>query len=127
MNQHLAYYVISYYGRFMTENERRAHFHLGITMKATKGRSDALAQDEARRHAYYSRDLSEDPEILRLAVNGFRSFVERTAQRILAEHGESVFLNSCPRCGQLARTSSARQCRFCHLDWHAAPAIPTTL
>jgi hypothetical protein len=46
MNQHLAYYVISYYGRFMTENEGRAHFHLGITMKATKGRSDALAQDE---------------------------------------------------------------------------------
>ena len=126
MNQRLANYVIKYYGRFMTESERRAQSHLTYTMKAAKGRSDTLAQQEAKRHQFYSRGISEDPEVLRLTSDGFQPFAERTAKRILAEHAEAVLLNCCPRCGELTRTPMARQCRFCHFDWHAAAAIPTT-
>jgi hypothetical protein len=126
MNRLRANYVIAYYGRFMNEDERRAQSHLIHTMKAAKGRSDALAQQEAKHHHFYSRGISDDPEVLRLSSNGFQAFAERTAERILAEHEEDVFLNNCPRCGELARTPMARQCRFCHLDWHSEFAIPTT-
>jgi hypothetical protein len=49
--------------RFMTNPERLAHRHLVGTMKATKGRSDVLAQEEARGHKFYFRLVSDDPDI----------------------------------------------------------------
>ena len=122
MNSRLAYYVISYFPSFMTESERRTHHHLMVTMKATKGRSDAMAQEEAKRHIVLSTSLSGDSEVLQLASNGYQSFAEQTARRILADYREGVFLNCCPRCGELARTPKARQCRYCRHDWHDVPA-----
>ena len=43
--------------------------------------------------------LSDDREALRLANGGIEAFREQTATRILAEHGDEVILNQCPRCG----------------------------
>jgi hypothetical protein len=56
--------------------------------------------------------------VLELAREGIESFMERTADRILAEYGDEVFLNYCPRCLALAKSPHARQCRFCRHDWH---------
>ncbi len=113
-----AQYVLLYYGRYMTLNETAAYKHLHATMKATKGRSDTLAQQEAKDHITLSKLLTDDPEIARLAKDGYEIFAERTAERILTERKDGVFLNFCPRCHELARTPKARQCRFCGLDWH---------
>lgn len=111
-------YVINYYGYLMSKPEKRAYSHLAGTMKATMGRSDLQAQNQARSHESFGRWLCNDAELLRLTRDGYESFVERTAERILAEHKEKVFLNYCPRCRQLARTPKAKQCRFCGNDWH---------
>jgi hypothetical protein len=54
MNSSLAHYVVTYYGRLMTKSEQRAHSHLMATMKATKGRSDKRAQEEAPHDSYWS-------------------------------------------------------------------------
>jgi uncharacterized C2H2 Zn-finger protein len=27
-------------------------------------------------------------------------------------------VNRCPRCGEVAKTPKAKQCRFCKHDWH---------
>jgi type IV secretory pathway VirB4 component len=121
---HQAHYVITYYGRFMTRNEMAAYRHLQAAMKATHGRSDAAAQQEAQRHRTFSRLTTTDPEILQLTDKGYERFVERTAERILAENENDIFLNFCPRCHELARTPKAQQCRVCGLDWH--PAEQTT-
>jgi hypothetical protein len=51
-------------------------------------------------------------QVLRLASGGIDVFVVRTAQRILDEHKNKIVLNNCPRCGALAKTPKARQCRF---------------
>jgi hypothetical protein len=109
----------------MTEVERRAHRHLMSTMKATLGRSDAGEQEEARRHTVHSRWLSDDPEVLQLTSDGVQGFAERTANRLLAEQRDAVFLNYCPRCHELARTPKAQQCRFCGHDWHHTSEVPT--
>jgi hypothetical protein len=118
MEPDLARYVIRYYGHFMNLTEHLAYRHLAGAMKATKGGSDISAQAEAKKSMIHSRLLSEDPAVLLLARNGLQPFAEVTAERILAEHGEKVFLNRCPRCQGLARTPSPRQCRACGLDWH---------
>ena len=120
MNLELAYYVVKYYEKLMSDVERRANSHLLGTMKATMGRDDAAAQREAMQKPHYSKWLTEDPEVLKLASDGLQKFRVRTAARILEDHGEEVFLNYCPRCHELARTPTARQCRFCGDDWHTA-------
>ena len=112
-------YILRYYSRFMNQKEHLAFRHLAATVKATHGRSDVIAQQETRSSkAHLRKLLSEDPEVLRLASDGMEAFVQQTVTRILAEHGDEIVLNRCPRCGALARTPTARQCRSCHHDWH---------
>jgi len=124
MNPDVAYYVVRYYQRFMTHVESRAHSHLIGTLKATHGRDDLTAQQEAKQKTSYRRMLSDDPEVLELSRDGLQAFRERTAERILKDHKTEVLLNCCPRCHELTRTPKARQCRFCGFDWH--PATQTT-
>ena len=116
IDSHSAWYVVNYFGHLMTQPERAAYWHLTATIKATH-RDDAAAQEEAMSNKINARFLSADPEVLRLASVGWQQFLKTTAQRILSEHADQVFLNCCPRCGRLAKTPRAKQCRFCRHDW----------
>src|SRR3979411_110027 len=128
MDTDTAKYVFFYYSHLMTEHEQLAYRHLTVTGKATHGRTDTAAQEEAKGSEFYlfhilSGDpnvplLSHDPNVLRLARDGIEAFISRTGQRILSDHRGQIFLNCCPRCGALTRTPTARQCRFCLHDWH---------
>jgi len=121
MDRHLADYVIRYYGQFMTDKERLAQPHLIGTEKATRGRTDSAAQKEAKSARSHLRELlSDDPDVLELAGGGIEKFVQRTAERIMAAHPHEVYVNRCPRCGEVAKTPKARQCRFCMHDWHSS-------
>lgn len=123
MDAAVASYIVRYYGYLMTKQEKLAHKHLAGTLKATHGRSDLAAQQEARGGSRHLREmLADDPEVLLLVSRGFQTFVEQTAERILSQHGEGIVLNRCPRCGALAKTPKAQQCRFCGHDWHDGPA-----
>jgi len=114
----IAQYVFGHYPQLMNDVERRAHRHQSGAMKATLGRSDVQAQLEARTHHEFSTWLSNDPEVLSVTASGYDAFVERVAARIVNEHADQVFFNRCSECGGLARTPTARQCRFCGHDWH---------
>ena len=114
-----AKYVFHNYMNLMTPKEAQAFRHIGGTMKATMGRSDVAAQEEVKRGSDHLRTwLSDDPEVLLLARDGYDAFVSRTGQRILRDNQDRIVLNYCPRCNGLARTPKARQCRFCGHDWH---------
>jgi hypothetical protein len=102
----------------MTKQEWLAHKHLAAALKFTQGRSDLAAQQEAKLRPGVRWAMSDDPEVIRLTSNGYEAFVEQTTKRILAEHADEVVLNRCPKCGALARTPKARQCRYCKHDWH---------
>ena len=115
----LSMYVFTYYGHLMTEQEWRAYRHLAGTSKATHGRSDAVAQEEAKGStSYFRRLLSDDPSVRCLTRDGLEEFVLRTGLRILSDHPDQILLNRCPRCNALARTPRAQQCRLCGHDWH---------
>lgn len=108
MDPNLAAYVVRFYGHFMNKQEQLAHRHLMATEKATYLQSSKPL----------SGLLSDDPAVLDLTRDGGEVFMERTAGRILKEHRSEIFLNYCSRCGALAKTPKARQCRFCLHDWH---------
>lgn len=119
MDPHLARYISAYYSCFMTEKEILAYRHLGSTAKATHGRTDLAAQEEIWNSTRPYRELlSDDPEVLELTRDGMESFLQRTSERIMAAHADEIHVNRCPRCGEVAKTPKARQCRFCRLDWH---------
>jgi hypothetical protein len=123
MEKKKAQYVLRYYGHLMTTQERLAQRHLIGTEKATHGRSDVAAQNEVKNSSHHlSSLLSNDPEIVQLASDGIDAFMIRTAQRILDDHSNEMVFNNCPRCGALAKTPKARQCRFCRHDWHSGAA-----
>jgi hypothetical protein len=119
LNYGVARYVVRFHDHLLTDVERRTQRHLFATMKATKGRSDRAAQVEAQKSKALSKLLSDEPEVLQLARDGHREFEMRTAARLLADFGDQVFFNYCPRCGKLARTPTAKQCRYCGNDWHS--------
>ena len=113
MNIELINYIIRFYVNLFNENERKALRHIHSIIKL------GPVQENDTRLEMYKRTqrISSDPKVLELIENGYDKFYERTAKRILTEYPEKVFINECPKCGKLARTPTAKQCRFCQHKW----------
>ena len=59
----------------------------------------------------------KDDKINELVSLGKEALENKIAYRLLEEHSKEL-LNNCPKCGGLARTPFAKQCRHCGYDWH---------
>ncbi|MBN1209666.1 MAG: hypothetical protein JXB05_32760 [Myxococcaceae bacterium] len=95
-------YLMRYYKKWMTPQESKA---------AGVGR---LATPEGERWA------TDDLEVQALLARGKQAFASTLEQRLLREHPGEVVINRCPKCGGVARTPRARQCRFCAHSWREA-------
>jgi peptide methionine sulfoxide reductase MsrB len=106
-------YIIASFTDLMTENERQAHrnFQLQMTLDHTRN------QDEVYKNKITGM-MKFNPEIKKLAEDGWPAFEERAAARLLAEHGERIYATTCTRCGKFPRTAKALQCYHCGHDWH---------
>jgi DNA-binding winged helix-turn-helix (wHTH) protein len=113
----VARYILTYHSNLMTKLECRVQGHLAAKSMMTLWGNRPPAE-QAYMPEDYSRYLSTDPVVLKLANDGYEAFAERTATRILEKYGKRLKLNRCPRCACVARTAKARQCRFCGCDWH---------
>jgi len=113
VNIETAKYISNYYHQFFNEKENIAHRHLNSIYKLN-GESES-----SPRYKIYKRTgkITSDKEALELIKDGETEFFINTANRILKEHKEEVFLNNCPNCQKLARTPKARQCRHCGNKW----------
>ena len=96
VNSRITHYVVRFHGHLMTEVERKAQRHLFATMKAMKGASDERAQCEAKKHKIHSRMLCDEPDVLRLARDGYEAFELRVAARILGDSTDKVFFQPLP-------------------------------
>jgi len=110
MEQDQARYIVRYYSHLMSTEEKFAYTNLNVQLKS--------AHASPSMQAHLSQLLSDNPEAVELAKDGLEAFEQQAAGRILEVHGNTVILNYCPRCGKLAKTPKARQCRFCFHDWH---------
>lgn len=112
MDQELVDYIINYYPSLLSFKEKAALKHSFATDKGESLQSQFLKDK-------ILRDLAtKDMEVLKLLDNGYDEFKKVSAAKILREHGDQVFINNCPKCGRLARTPLAKQCRHCGHNWH---------
>ena len=110
-------YMLRYFGGLMNKQEELAWRHYSSEYKLThRENQDSI---EKIRKIYLSKGwLTEDEQIIKLLENGIDHFRLKTAERILNENLDKINFNNCPKCGKLARTPKAKQCRFCGYDWH---------
>jgi hypothetical protein len=110
-------YILNYYSRFMTLNEVAATKHHITSYKFR----ETLSNDTRGEKAKFLRQkewLSNSKDVLNLLEGGYEQFRLKTAERILEENSDKIYFNKCPKCGMLARTPQAKQCRFCGYNWH---------
>jgi hypothetical protein len=110
MNE-LAVYIINYYGNLMTAEENAAHQSILAEYKIERANSPSMTET-------MQPLVSTDPKVRALLANGREAFFAGVRDRVLRDHPNEVFLNNCPRCGALAKTPTAKQCRKCFFSWH---------
>jgi hypothetical protein len=94
----LSAYVCEYFGKFLTPHENHVFYRAFWESKAAIG-------DESRRAMIHRRFLAEDnPAVIESLRGGVDAFRLATCRRILAEHGDEVFVNRCARCQRVVAT-----------------------
>ncbi|WP_316634390.1 hypothetical protein [uncultured Flavobacterium sp.] len=107
-------YIFQNSWEYYSVSERKAIDHHFGTFKFGKYPDNTHPKiDEVKK-----RFLTTDNEVLKLLENGYPEFIKNTAIRIFNEHENQLELNLCPKCGKIARTPKAKQCRFCGNNWH---------
>jgi len=105
-------YVFEYFGHLMADDEKIAWRHYTSTVKME---GSSAEQKAARTRLSLKRGwMTDKQEVLQLLDDGVDAFKEKVVQRILSEKEGEVYFNTCPECGQLARTPKAKQCRRGH-------------
>jgi len=116
MDQNTAKYIVTYFSKLLTKEERLAIRHTHSIVKLGIDTDPAIVPKALNIYKKASW-ISEDESILNLLKDGYDTFEVTVAKRILNQQKEEVFLNICPDCGKLARTPFAKQCRFCKHRW----------
>lgn len=109
-------YIIDYNSNFMTDLEAKAWKHYTTTFSMPSLRANDPSS-EVQQHLLEIGWITDNKEALALLQDGWLKFRENTALRIFKEHADEIFFNNCPKCGILARTPMAKQCRFCSHQW----------
>lgn len=104
-------YIITYYSNLLTFEENLANKHY-MTQQKSMDSSHKL------REMLMSKWRTTNKDALKLLEGGYDNFKRKVCERVMSETPKEVFVNNCPKCGKLARTPYAKQCRFCNYDWH---------
>ena len=111
MESELKKYLLEQCRDWMLEEEKVVLRRLSLTEYGdTTTRKSALAE--------YKMELLykfQDDHVNKMVSLGKTQAEENIARRILKDNPD--ILNTCPKCGKLARTPKARQCRFCGNKW----------
>ena len=110
--------LLKNYVQFFTADEGPA---IRIYIRALK--ASGSSEDSAQAFVDHVERLaeSEPPETRALLTAGHDEFWRRASERVLRDHGASLVINRCPRCSCIVASPGARQCLWCHYDWHICP------
>jgi len=113
MTKELKTYLLSYCRDWMLPEELKALDRIGLTDEGELI-TRKIALENPKMEAFYG---FQDKKINELVELGAERLKDKIALRILTENRNEV-INNCPKCGKLARTPKAKQCRYCQYDWH---------
>ncbi len=113
MDEELEKYLLAQCREWMLPEEIRALNRIGLTVHGEKV-TRAAALTEFIMEANFG---FMDEKTNRLVDLGEQGLNRAIAERLLIDSGNKI-INTCPKCGHLARTPKAKQCRFCGHDWH---------
>jgi hypothetical protein len=114
MDKETANYIIQYFSQLLTQEERLAIKHTMSLEKLSNSTNSNL--DKIFKQAGW---ITENQTAIDLLKDGYDAFEIKVAKRICNNHQQEVFLNNCEKCGKLARTPYAKQCRHCGHNWHS--------
>lgn len=79
------------------------------------------SEDDARADGFWLGPVRRAfPDLLEeVSRRGSAAIMRDAADRVLRERASEVFLNNCPRCGNLLLTPRAKQCFSCGYDGRA--------
>lgn len=119
MRNQIANYIINYFPSVLTDKERIAIRHIQSLQKLDNTNKDETDEQNERRTNMYKKQgwLSEDKDVLELLKDGFDQFETNLVTRAINESADKIFFNNCSKCGKLANTPQARQCKCGH-NWH---------
>ena len=115
MDKETVKYILDYFSHLLTAEENMAFKHTLSAYYLNNSTSDNALLTRIYREKGW---LTSDQSVLDLLKDGYDNFELKMANRIVSENPDKVFFNYCPKCGKLARTPFAKQCRFCGHDWH---------
>ena len=104
-------YIIRYFSNLMTDDEKLA---LKNQMYMSKSSDNTTLRNIMIKRKW----INNSPQTTTFLKDGYETFKINIVKRIMNEIPEKVFFNNCPKCGKLARTPQAKQCRFCSYNWH---------
>jgi hypothetical protein len=117
-DRELTRYVWDHFQHRMTDFERRVGLAIIGRQKAVNAGADAA-------HPLMTRwGRTDDTEVNAALAGGSEGFRRLVRSRVLAEAGDEVIVNRCPRCSRVVRTPRARQCFWCGFDWHGPEQEP---
>ncbi|MFT3703493.1 MAG: hypothetical protein QM802_14045 [Agriterribacter sp.] len=105
-------YIFQYCGKYFWRKQKNLGFELTPLLNsdaANIGMYKILLQGGSILDNENFKDLTND---------SYEAYKHRISELIFREHKDELGLNLCPKCGKIARTPLAKQCRFCFYDWH---------
>ena len=108
-------YLLRNYRQLFTEDECRA---IRVYIQALKASGSSEEWEEVFANHVETLAESEAPATRALLAAGHDEFWRRASERVLRDHGPSIVINRCPRCSCMVVSPGARQCLWCHYDWH---------
>jgi hypothetical protein len=109
----LTKYVWANYQHLFSRLER-----LGVKAVLSKDKAESATSQAMAELLRKKWGAEKNPEIVAALSEGTDVFQRRVRERVLRECAHIVFINRCPACSRIVRTTKAMQCLWCHHSWH---------
>ena len=113
----LTAYILNYYGHLASEFENDVLLALNLDAKAIQSESPIMKR-KLREERDRIIERITNPQVVAMIARGRDYCRKQIRERIVRDNDISIDLNTCTKCGRLARTPNARMCVQCGHTWY---------
>lgn len=113
----LTAYILNYYGQFASEFENDVLLALNLDAKTIQSESPIMKRKLGEERDRIIERIT-NPQVVAMIANGRDHCRKQIRERIMRDNDSSIDLNTCTKCGRLARTPDAKMCVQCGHTWY---------